>query len=630
MILSQQVRRPLVGVALSMAAGLYIQRCFGGSPILLLTLTAFLLAFACWSVVHRRTTLLIYIVCGLLAATHNAIEEMPAFSRAVLPVVEVNFNEQELTGTIEDEPSVSSADETASFLFRVQTVRCGEQNLPADASLRVYLKDCTAPMRFGEQWRLKGRYTGYERSRSGTDGFLSVSGPDVCKIKEAGNTLSGRCYEVRRRAAAFLQLGVKAFPEQTQLLHAMLLGYRQAIPPDLYRIFTRTGTLHIFAISGQHVVILAAIFIAGLKIFGVIRPRWGLFLLPVLFLYIFTTGLQPSALRALAMAAVFFVAPLADRRPDAPTSISLATILLLAFWPSSIGDPGFLLSFVVVCGLIIVGGWATRQINGFRLAGWDVPLQHLSGPRPAAALLRSTGMLMLTSLAAWLFSAPITAWFFNTISPVALIGNLAVIPLTFMIMLAGCLALLGGVLFLPAAAALFNQANLLFISLLIWIVRWLAELPGACWAVRAPSALATGFWYAGLILFFTGPVRWRKGALCLVLCSVVLWGAQHIEPQRNVNILREGRSVVAVRLPERGWVLVTDGNPFSTMRTIRLLQQEGINRLHALVVSDAKADAGAVRQLQEIFHPQQIQTGENNGDRSWFTGEGSVRISLSR
>lgn len=630
MILSQQVRRPLVGVALSMATGLYIQRCFGGSPILLLTLTAFLLAFACWSVVHRRTTLLIYIVCGLLAATHNAIEEMPAFSRAVLPVAEVNFNEQELTGTIEDEPSVSSADKTASFLFRVQTVRCGEQSLPADAVLRVYLKDCAAPMRFGEQWRLKGRYTGYERSRSGTDGFLSVSGADVYKIKEAGNTLAERCYEVRRRAAAFLQLGVNAFPEQTQLLHAMLLGYRQAIPPDLYRIFTRTGTLHIFAISGQHVVILAAIFIAGLKIFGVIRPRWGLFLLPVLFLYIFTTGLQPSALRALAMAAIFFIAPLADRRPDAPTSIALATILLLAFWPSSIGDPGFLLSFVVVCGLIMVGGWATRQINGFRLAGWDVPLQQLSESHPAAALLRSIGLLMLTSLAAWLFSAPITAWFFNTISPVALVGNLAVIPLTFMIMLAGCLALLGGVLFLPAAAALFNQANLLFISLLIWIVRRLAELPGACWAVRAPSAPATGLWYAGLILFFTGPVRWRRGALCLVLCSVVLWGAQHTGSQRNMKILREGRSAVAVRLPDRGWALVTDGNPFSTMRTIRLLQKEGVTRLYALIVSDAKADAEAVRQLQEIFRPQQIRTGGNNDSPEWSAGEGMVRVSLNR
>ena len=630
MILAQQVRRPLVGVALSIAAGLYIQRCMGGSPVLLLSLTALLLAVACWMVLHQRTALLIYISCGLLAATHSAINEMPALSRAVLPVAEVQFNEQELTGTIEDEPSVSSADGTVSFLFRAATIRCAEGRLPTDAVLRVYLKNQQTPVLFGEQWQLKGRYTGYENPRGGADGYLSASGAEACRIKAAECSLASRCYDVRRRAAALLRLGVEAFPEQTQLLHAMLLGYRQAIPPGLYQIFTRTGTLHIFAISGQHVVILGAIFIAGLKIFGMARPRWGLLLLPALFLYIFTTGLQPSALRALAMATVFFVAPLAGRRPDAASSIALATILLLTLQPANIGDPGFLLSFVVVCGLIVVNGWAMRQINGFRLAGWDLPLKQLSGPHPAAAMLRSVGLMMLTSLAAWLFSAPITAFFFNTLSPIALFGNLAVIPLTFMIMLAGCLALLSGVLFLPALAALFNQANLLFISLLIWIVRQLSALPGACRSVRAPSVLVTGLWYVGLILFFTGPVRWRKGALLLVLVSALLWSIGPMEWNQGIQILREGDSAVALRLPRDRWVLMTDGSPFGTMRAIRRLQKEGINQLHSLVVSGRQADAGAIRQLQEIFHPAQTEVNDSKENTGWVAGGGSIRISPAR
>jgi len=631
MILAQQVRRPLVGVALSIAAGLGIQRWMGSPPLLMLGVSALLLAFAGWDVLrNKRTTSLIYIGCGLLAATHAAIREMPSLSRAALPVAEVNFHEQELTGTVEDEPSVSSGDGSVSFLFRATAVQHGEEQLSSDAVLRVYLKQPAAPVRFGEQWRLKGRYIGYERPRGGADGFLSVSGVDAFKIKEAGTSLAGRCYEVRRRAATWLRLGVESFPEQTQLLHAMLLGYRQAIPPDLYQMFTRTGTLHIFAISGQHVVILGAIFIAGLKIFGVARPRWGLSLLPALFLYIFTTGLQPSALRALAMAGVFFAAPLAGRRPDAASSIALATILLLAFQPANIGDPGFLLSFVVVCGLIIVNGWAVRQINGFRLAGWDIPLKQLSGTRPVAALLRSTGLLMLTSLAAWLFSAPISAYFFNTLSPAALIGNLAIIPLTFMVMLAGCLALLGGMLFFPAAA-LFNHANLLFISLLIWIVRHLSALPGACRAVRAPSALATGLWYAGLVLFFTGPVRWRKGALLLVLSSCLLWGAKSFVPSRDIKILRSGNSAVALCLPEKKqWMLVTDGDPFGTARAIRLLQKEGVNRLHTLAVIDKRADADAVRRIQEIFHPAQILSSECGKEPYWPAGGGFVRVSSGR
>jgi ComEC/Rec2-related protein len=629
MVSAQQVRRPLIGIALSVAAGLYVQRCAGGAPLLLLGITALLLALICRTVMSRRAAPLIYITCGLLAAAHSAIKEMPAVSRTVLAAAEMNPGGQEMTGTVADDPSAPGADGTVSFLFRAESVRSGDEELPSGAVLRVYLKNPGAPVRSGEQWRLRGRYTGYEKPRGGAEGFLSVSGADACKIKEAGDTPAGRCYEVRRRAAAVLRLGVEAFPEQAQLLHAMLLGYRQAIPPELYRMFSRTGTLHIFAISGQHVVILAAIFIAGLKIAGISRPRWGLLLIPALFVYIFTTGLQPSALRAFTMATVYFAAPLAGRRPDAPSAVALAAVLLLAVQPAHIGDPGFLLSFVVVCGLIMVHGWAVRQLDGFRLTGWAAPLKQLSGPHPAAALLRSTGLLVLTSLAAWLFSAPITAQFFNTLSPAALIGNLAVIPLTFMIMLAGCLALLGGALFIPAAAAFFNQANLLFISLLIWIVQGLSALPGACQAVRVPSIAVKGLWYAGLVLFFTGPVRWRKGALLLVLLSGLLWSAEHITPCRGIKVLREGGSAVALRLPHNRWVLVTDGNPFSTARTVRLLQREGVNRLHALAVTGAHADSGGIQQLQETFHPQQIWTNGSASRLCWPAGSGGVCVPLS-
>ncbi len=597
--------------------------------MLWLSLTAFFIAVTGWIVLHRRTALLIYMACGMLAATHSAIQTMPGFSRAALAAAEVNFSEQELTGSVEEEPTASGADGIVSFLFRATTLNCGEKQVPSAAMLRVYLKNPVAEIRFGEQWRLKGRYTGYEKPRGGTDGFLSVSGADACKIKEAGDTLSSRCYAVRRRAAELLRLGVESFPEQTGLLHAMLLGYRQAISPELYQIFSRTGTLHIFAISGQHAVILAAIFIAGLKIAGVARPRWGLLLIPALFLYIFTTGLQPSALRALAMAAVFFAAPLVGRRPDAPSSMALAAIFLLTLDPANISNPGFLLSFVVVCGLIMVHGWTIRQIRGLRLTGWEAPLKQLSGPHPVVAILRSIGMLLLTSLAAWLFSAPITAWFFNTLSPSALIGNLAVIPLTFMIMLAGCLALFSGLFFAPIVA-LFNQANLLFISLLIWIVKGLSMLPGACRAVRAPSTLVVGLWYVGLLFFFTGPTRWRKGSLVLVLCSVLLWSADHFEPCRTIKVLREGDSAVALRLPRNRWVLVTDGDSYNTTRTIRFLQKEGINRLYALVISDEQADVEAIQQLQKIFRPQQIRTGGLKEAPGWVVSQGEVRISLGR
>ena len=628
MIMAQQVRRPLVGAALSAAAGFYIQRCTGGSPLLLLGLAAFLLAAACRTVLHRNAAALIYIACGLLAATHSAVESAPAFPRTVLPVAEVNFHEQELTGTVQDEPSVSDEDGTVSFLFRAAAVNCAGRQIPADTVLRVYLKQGSVPVRFGEQWELKGRYTGYETARSGADGYLSVAEADACRIRKAGGTFAGRCYEVRRRAAALLRSGVEAFPEQTQLLHAMLLGYRQAISSELYQVFIRTGTLHIFAISGQHAVILAAIFIAGLKIAGISRPRWGILLIPALFLYVFTTGMQPSALRAFAMAAVFFAAPLAGRRPDAPSSMALAALLLLILNPAHIVNPGFLLSFAVVCGLIMVHNWAIRQLAAIRASGWADPLSRLSRNSLPAVLVRGCGLLLLTSLTAWLFSAPITASFFNSLSPAALVGNLAVVPLTFMIMLTGCLALLTGAFFIPAAAW-FNQANLLFIDLLMKIVCRLAQWPGAYLAVRTPPAAVTGLWFAGLSLFFTGPARWRKGSALLFLLSALIWSAQNLIPCGGIRIMREGDSSVLFQLPGRRPVLVTDASPFKTKRTAGRVQKEGISRLHTLVISDAQADAAAVRRLQETFRPEHTLFADGD-DVFWSAGQGRIGLSPPR
>ena len=625
--MAQQVRRPLVGIALSAAAGIGIQHYVGGSPLLFLSTVAFLLAFVCRTVLRRHTDPLIYIICGLLAAASSAMKEIPSSSRAVLSAAEVHFNEQELAGTIKDEPFVSGADGTATFLLRVATVLYDGTPVPSDAVLKVYLKDPSVPVRFGEEWRFRGRYTGYEKPRGGADGFLSVLPNGATRLRAADPSLLSSCYDARRRAAAILCSGIEAFPNQTKLLHALLLGYRQAMPPELYRLFSRTGILHIFAISGLHVGVMAAILIAALKIAGVPRPRWGWLLIPALFLYVVSTGMKASALRAFTMAAVYFAAPLAGRRPDASSAVALAAILLLTINPANISDPGFLLSFIVVCGILMVHGWVARQIRGFRFSGWTAPLKQLNGPHPAVALLRATGLLMVTSLAAWIFSAPITARFFNTLSPVALIGNLAIIPLAFMIMLAGCLALLCGMLFFPLAA-LFNQANLLFISLLIWIVHCLSVLPGAGLAVCAPSAPATGLWYAGLVLLFTGPVRWRKSALFLFLVACLLWSTEHIIPSHNIKILRESDSALALQLPgKKQWVLVTDGNPFNTARTIRLLQKEGINRLHTLAVCDEQADAAAIRHLQEIFQPSQ-SVYEN--DVSWLTGGGTVRISQNR
>lgn len=613
---ARQVRRPLTAIALFFATGLTLQQRLPLSPLLLLSLGAFLLAWLC----HRRSTPILYLTCAWLAMTYGSIGSAPRLHPASPIFYENPGNQQCVTGNVIDDPVLFSE----RMEFRLKSNPLGPRH--KQSVLRVYIRNPQAPVTCGERWKITGNVTAYGRARNGAEGYLSASGDDAVRLSPARPSLKGLCYHFRHRAADILRSTGREFPEQTGILQALLLGYRQQIEPELYQTFARTGALHIFAISGLHVGVMASILIALLKTAGVTRPRWGLLLIPVLFLYVVSTGMKPSALRAFTMAAVYFAAPLAGRRPDAPSAIALAAGILLLIRPGQISEPGFLLSFLVVSGIIMVHSGTVRRMKGLYRKGWELPLRQLSGPHPAAALLRATGLLMLTSVAAWLFSMPLTARFFNTLSPIAMIGNLFIIPLTFIIVLTGCLTLIGGIVFVPAAD-LFMHANRMFISALIKGIQSIEALPGAWFFVRAPSMASVFLWYSGLTLFFVGPARLRKPALILTLLSVVLWSTEIVLSREEILLWSQADSAHLLHLPPDRWVLVSNGDAFNIDHTVRLLQKQGVNRLDALVVSDRWADSKAVLHLQNIFRPDTLWDAKENNRPCWPVGEGSVFIS---
>ncbi len=601
--MTPRIRRPLVGFALSMVAGLYAHHLFGGSSLLFLGLSALALSWGCWMREHRSATVALYLACAFLGAAALAIEKTDTPSRTVLPLAEVLFQEQDVVGRVIDDPSLSSEDGTQSFRFRADAVRFGAEWLRSDTVLRVYSKGPAHKAAYGERWRIKGRYRAYEDRRAGVEGSFRAS--ETVRLREAKVSFRSVCYQARQRAARILRAGIEDFPEQIQLLHALLLGIRSSLPSSLSQTFANTGTLHIFAISGLHVGVLGLILIAGLKIVGVPKPKWGLLIIPLLFFYVVSTGMKPSAFRAFVMAAIYFSAPFFDRRSDSVSAVSLAAILLLAANPLQLFEPGFLLSFLVVSGIIMVHGYTNRRISGYARPIWTIPLTQLTGKHPFRATVRFFALLMVTSIAAWLFSAPLTARFFNTLSPVALAGNLLIIPVTFAIVLTGCLTFWVAPFSLFATVVL-NHANLVFVSLLISTIKMIGALPGAYRFVRSPSLAVLLLWYAGLVLFFTGTARLRKGAVFLTLGAILLWVGGAYRSFSGVEIHNIGTTATSIRTAPARWVLVTDGNDYGTRQTVRALQREGVNRLHTLVVSDCRADANAVEKLCRFFSPKEV------------------------
>ncbi|MCK5845399.1 MAG: DUF4131 domain-containing protein, partial [Victivallales bacterium] len=242
---SQQVRRPLVGIALSLVLGFLVQIGFSWPPLLALGFLSGGLAWACCTL-SRRSSRSIYFVCALLAIAYGAIERVPYPSQSVLPVLEMEDDRQEMVGTIQNDPTFSSSDGTSSFRFQVEAVRLGEEWRPADSTVRVVVKTPRSVGRYGERWQLEGRYRQYGKRYSGIGGAFYVGESGADRLREAPFSLKGFCYQMRRRAVPVFQDEMGTFPEYSRVMNAMLLGIRKALSPELYQTFSLTGTLHIF------------------------------------------------------------------------------------------------------------------------------------------------------------------------------------------------------------------------------------------------------------------------------------------------------------------------------------------------------------------------------------------------
>jgi competence protein ComEC len=144
-----------------------------------------------------------------------------------------------------------------------------------------------------------------------------------------------------------------------------------------------------------------------------------------------------------------------------------------------------------------------------------VPTQWLQG-----GWFRSYGVsLVITSLAASLASLPMTAFYFGRFSPIALLGNLAVVPLTFCIVLSGWLSVM-----IPSASSIFNHAALVFIDLMLHAVTLLDGLPGSSFAVERPPFPAVALWYGSLIyLFVHASGNRQRGFAVAGAGAAVLW-----------------------------------------------------------------------------------------------------------
>jgi competence protein ComEC len=408
----------------------------------------------------------------------------------------------------------------------------------------------------------------------------------------------------------------RGLPEQDESLRlqwAMLLGWQTALTAEVSEPFMRSGTMHIFAISGLHIALIAGIFVALLRALTVPRVACGLIVVPILWFYTSATGWQPSAIRSAVMMSVILLGWSLKRPTDLLNSLAMAACVILVWQPEQLFQAGFQLSFFVVLSIALLSPPIEKWLLKFLQP--DPLLPDRLRSRWQRALLWTRGHVWkftATSLAALIGSAPLIAYYFHLLTPGSLIANLIVVPVSSLALMSGLGALITGDWF-PYVTELFNFSGWFWMRLMIFFSETAANLPASWCHVRAPGPLVFTFYYGALFALCAGwvrhPVRrWVLLGAFLIFagCWLTGWARERAWHHLTALPLGGGHAIHVQPRDTEEW-LIDAGDKMAFQFTLKpYLQAQGVNRLDNLLLTHGDArQVGSAPELHQIFPVRQ-------------------------
>ncbi|MBQ4594866.1 MAG: ComEC/Rec2 family competence protein [Akkermansia sp.] len=305
-----------------------------------------------------------------------------------------------------------------------------------------------------------------------------ATGAYCIKAESLGNTFSfaafrGLADDLRAFFAASLMPAGYEDDARAQVLCALVLGDKTYSDPQTVDVFKYGGCLHIFAVSGLHVGIIAGIVYFVLSRFMLRTRLRTILLLAITALYVFMTGLAVPALRAFLMLALIMLGRELKRPVSMVNIWSAAALLILLTSPWQIHNAGFLLSFVVYAAIGIGIRYGMKPGAWLRPDPFVPPRIYNKKERlivQADLWLRG---VVIMSMSAWLVSLPITMGLFHSFNLYGVFVNIIITPLLLPTMLSGLLCLI------PWVGCWFHSFALSCAGVLLSIVGFVADLPNA-------------------------------------------------------------------------------------------------------------------------------------------------------
>ena len=286
------------------------------------------------------------------------------------------------------------------------------------------------------------------------------------------------------------------------LLQGIILGNNKNTSQDLRNKLNSTGVRHITSVSGSHIVILSSILMSSLLFLGLWRGQAFYFSIIFIWFYIVLIGFPQSGVRAAIMGSIFLLAQKLGRRNTSSRTIAIAATLMLLQNPLLLFyDVGFQLSFLASMGIIHL----KPLIDSFWHIDIDKTFLKSLGEKYkdiVEKILRYLWDILVVTLSAQIFTLPIIIYNFGTVSLIAPITNLLILPIIPFLMSFGFLAaffgvfsnFLGWVFYLPSWLLLTYFLKIMDVFYQPWAVKPIENISWI-WVAVYYLLLAVLIWF---------------------------------------------------------------------------------------------------------------------------------------
>lgn len=515
------------------------------------------------------------------------------------------------------------------FTLSSDSIRKGPDWVPTSGRCQVSVSGQLLELNYGDRLELVGQLSlpvskrnpgesNYRKllSRRGIFVLLKPGGEGNIAVigHNHGSRLLAFVYGQKRNLKRLINLHFR--PHHSRMLRCLLLGERYAIPRKQRELFLRTGTVHLLAISGLHVGIIAGFIWLCARALAVRTSLAAWLVMTVVISYAFIVGPRPSVLRATLMTVILCLGIIIRRRADFLNTLALTALVILLLAPRELFQAGFQLSFVAVLGIILFARGTSKWLASIRPLAQPAKVARRWYPvRSRLNLWAGRGMAV--ALLAWLSTAPLSAYYFNIFTPFNVLLNILLVPIIWLVLVLGILFLLTAGLWAGIAFIITAPLKLL-LDIFHVVVQAAARIPGVGIYLATPSLLVVILAY---LVFLGFALRiWLKvsrrrlamAALLLVNWFVFNSAVSSSSREARLTCLDVGQGLsLLLELPGRFNLLYDAGSMRGGAvgeRVIsRFLWSKGIERIDLLVLSHSHWDhMNAVPALLARFNVGQV------------------------